>query len=395
MKLSELVGYLNFLNELSVESTASKCIADLDSLKYFVSSKGLSFPEIDEDLDRYSYIVQNALNNFETSLAEIRANVAEMIKDQEKKIFKQSNSLYQEMQNESAEYILKRKKTYSHETQEFINDRLKLYTNWKFPGMIVRPETEEYIKTMVPMDPLYVVDTHKDLLVPATTHFPNIYVNRLRRYVVDEYAKKGVFFNLPPGQFGLVFVNNYFQYKPISVLERYFKEIFNLLRPGGVLAFTYNNCDLEGAVRLVEHNFHTYTPGRIVKDILHTLGFELVLEKNLPDGCHWLEVTKPGNPSSIRGGQTLARVATIEPIRPKTQKSVDTPEPKVYTIEAIEKLRWSAVLLGIDSEDMIFTAYSPEKIDAMVEKRLSQDNVNRNIFEEKLLRLINRKGKKT
>lgn len=395
MKLSELVGYLNFLDSLSVEPTASKCLGDLNSLKHFVNSREPRFLDIEEDLDRFSFVVQNALSNFDQSLKELRANVYDMILSQEKKMFKQSNALYQEMEGELPDYIIQRKKTFSPQSQEFIRDRLRLYANWQFPGMIVRPETEDYIKDLVALDPLYIVDTHQDLLTPALTYFPDVYVNRLRQYVVNEYAKKGVFFNLPHGQFGLVFVNNYFQYKSINVLERYFKEILDLLRPGGVLAFTYNNCDLEGAVRLVEHNFHTYTPGRLVKNILDSLGFELILEKNLPDGCHWLEVRKPGTASSLRGGQTLARIATIDINRPKIQKTLDIPEPKVYTLEAIEKLRWSAVLLGIDSEDMIFTAYSPEKIESMVEKQLSQSGVDRNIFEEKLLRLINRKGKKT
>ena len=113
---------------------------------------------------------------------------------------------------------------------------------------------------------------------------------------------------LPGNQFGLCLAFNFFEFTPIEVIEQYLTAIFNKLRPGGVLAMTFNDCDRAHCVALVEKNFCFYTPGRRVKDIARSIGYRQMFEWTDAGNLTWLELRKPGELKSIRGGQTLAKI---------------------------------------------------------------------------------------
>jgi predicted methyltransferase len=40
---------------------------------------------------------------------------------------------------------------------------------------------------------------------------------------------------LPDAQFGLVFAYNYFNFRPFEMMKKYFAEIYQKLKPGGML----------------------------------------------------------------------------------------------------------------------------------------------------------------
>jgi hypothetical protein len=51
-----------------------------------------------------------------------------------------------------------------------------------------------------------------------------------------------------------------------------------------------------------------YTPGHKVIAIAEQIGFENVFDQQGPNNLSWLELKKPGKITSMRGGQTLARI---------------------------------------------------------------------------------------
>jgi SAM-dependent methyltransferase len=192
-------------------------------------------------------------------------------------------------------------------TFEIIQQRLKLYTNWQHPGMILRP-AHEHMKDLVACDPMYFVDTSNEMLDLTQSWFTPEYQNRLRRYVIEEYVEKPFFANLPKQSFGLIYSFHFFNFRPWTILQQYLKECFDLLRPGGVLVFTYNNCDIANRVGIVEHYGACYTPGRLVKDYVDKLGYETLYSFDDKSGTSWVELRRPGNYISTRGGQTLAAI---------------------------------------------------------------------------------------
>ena len=71
---------------------------------------------------------------------------------------------------------------------------------------------------------------------------------------------------------------------------------------------TYNNCDLAHGVTRAEHVWMLYTPRRLIERHAVGLGFELIQAYDGRGDVSWLELRKPGDLTSLRGGQTLAKV---------------------------------------------------------------------------------------
>ena len=195
---------------------------------------------------------------------------------------------------ESNDYILDRKMFISPESLSFINARLSKYALWKHAGMIIRPGREDFVKNMVMFDPLYLVDQDYDLLTPAISDFHCDYQRRLRPYVINERADQPILGQIPNNQFGICLAYNYFNFKPLEVFKQYLTEIYTKLKPGGTLAFTFNDCDRDKAVMLVEQHFACYTPGRMVKELATVLGYEIEFEWHDNGPWTWLELRKPG-----------------------------------------------------------------------------------------------------
>ena len=141
--------------------------------------------------------------------------------------------------------------------------------------------------------------------------FHDNYINRLRMYQVDEYRgyeeANGMLPFLPDNQFGFCLAYNFFNYKPFEVMKIYFQDIYHKLRPGGTLALTFNDCSRAGGVALAERNFACYTPAELVCSMAVTLGFEIKEQHHLNAAVTWLELTKPGELATIRGGQALSK----------------------------------------------------------------------------------------
>ena len=86
------------------------------------------------------------------------------------------------------------------------------------------------------------------------------------------------------------------------------KECFELLKPGGKMLFTFNDCDLPHNIDLVERNWKYYTPGRLVRHYIENTGFTVLKHFSESYGMAWFEIEKPGKLESIKGGQVLASI---------------------------------------------------------------------------------------
>lgn len=402
MKLSDIVAQKNIIDTLTVSNVAETVKQGLDSIVEIIKRAQLPVHEQLEDLDTSIFVIDNVLINYETIIESIQVAALHVIEQHEEPYFKQSEDLYANMQHEEVDYILARTKPMKDTTRNLIEARSNLYTDWHFPGMIIRPARETQVNNMVALDPLYLVDTRADLLLPAVNSFTPEYQARVRKYVIKEYTQEPIFKDLPKNQLGFVFSHNYFQYKPIGVFRDYIKEMFDLLRPGGVFGFTYNDCDYSHAVRLTEHHFHCYTPGRLIKQYALDLGFDIVFEHHGEENVHWLELQKPGEKASLRGGQAMAAILPKNSwvglkkskyTEQNTPKTIDIITPVSYTSDEVLRLQISAVLLGIDSEERIFNYYTPEKLYRLVNIRMNQGGIEIAKFNEKLERKINKRKK--
>jgi hypothetical protein len=71
---------------------------------------------------------------------------------------------------------------------------------------------------------------------------------------------------------------------------------------------TFNDCDRVAAVELVENYYSCYTPGYLVRELASSIGYEIAFEWHDNHAVTWLEIRRPGQLSSLKGGQTLAKI---------------------------------------------------------------------------------------
>lgn len=309
MKLSDLVHYKKQLEQLSSNPTLRTATSDLNIITHLCSTQPIQVGHFAIDLEGNQTAIADAFRNFETTLDQLKVELKQLIESSEKPWFQESYRLYEiESPHETVDYILDRRADISDQTEKFFHTRLTRYTDWHYPAMIIRPGRETFIQSMVACDPLYLVDDKHELLSPAMDLYNETYQRRLRPYVVKDSIDEDILDKLPNGQFGLVFAYNFFNFKPLEVIKKYFEEIYTKLRPGGAFLFTFNDCDQTKGVIMVEQHFCCYTPGGMLKDLAESMGFETVFSWNDDSSSTWLELKKPGELTSLRGGQTLAKI---------------------------------------------------------------------------------------
>jgi SAM-dependent methyltransferase len=317
MKLSELVELRNQIDSTFVEHARFLANAELNKLMY--SAQSSDNTELISQLQTDYQEIQSKFEQFETTINSIQHHVVQQINEQGAYWFQESYRLYDEEMTkfETTDYILNRQLALPQEAIDVIKSRLRIYAEWKYPGMIIRPGKEDFIQELVSYDPLYLVDQSYELLSPALSGFNELYQNRLRSYAIKESLSVPILDKIPNNQFGVIFAYNFFEFKPFDIFKQYLIEIYQKLRPGGVLIMTFNDCDQRRAVEAVEHHFCCYTPGHLVLNLAKSIGYTEVFRwSNTTESSICVELKKAGELTSLRGGQTLAKIMI---------KSVDNP----------------------------------------------------------------------
>ena len=318
MKLSELVAYRNHLSGFDVNTIQYTARHKLEEIVYNVQNSVIQPRAFTQTLQEDQTRVITAFDHFSSTLVELISELDSMIETAEKTQYAESTRLYNEAvarygrldeptNKKVNQQILDRRMPMTADVQQMISNRIKSYVDWKYPGLIIRPGVETFISDLVALDPLYLVDYSTELLQPALSTFPEEYQRRLRVYEQDP-CSSNVLDALPDNQFGMCLAFNFFEFTPLEVVEQYLRNIFNKLRPGGILAMTFNDCDRAHCVALVEKNFCFYTPGNRVKAIAKSIGYRQMFSWTDMGNLTWLELRKPGELESIRGGQTLAKI---------------------------------------------------------------------------------------
>jgi SAM-dependent methyltransferase len=309
MKLSNLINYQTELNAMSSASSRRQADIDLEKITYLVETQPTQLDEYAKTLQQQRKNIQQAFDVFETELDQLKIKLKQLIATTEHPWFAESYRLYEhEMIHETAEYILNRRPGITSETEQFYRTRIVRYNSWQHPAMIIRPGRELYVNELLASDPLYLVDESHDLLLPAMNQFNEQYQQRLRPYTINERNGEEILVKLPNGQFGLVFAYNFFNFKPFEIIRTYLTEIYQKLKPGGTLVMTFNDCDRDKGVMLVEQHFCCYTPGYLVRELAQSLGYQVTFSWTDQGPSTWLELQKPGNFVSLRGGQVLAKI---------------------------------------------------------------------------------------
>jgi len=309
MKLSDIVARLNLLDSLDVATECATATGTVNHIAYAVTEHAGPYQTARDDIIKTHNELINNIAKFSAQVERLKQNLKDEIAQHEQEYLSNSLRVYrEELKFNDADVILGRRMRIDSDDDIRLRTHLKNLTDWRIPGMIIRPGLETYIEDMVPLDPLYVVDHDPELMRPAINKFTPEYQRRLREYVINDWADGPVLGKLPNNQFGAIFAYHYFNHKPMPIICKFLNEFYEKLRPGGSVIMTYNNCDLAHGVIRSEHVWMLYTPRRLIEQHAVSIGFELTEAYDGKGDVSWLEFRKPGDIASIRGGQTLAKV---------------------------------------------------------------------------------------
>lgn len=310
MKLSDLVDYRNLLDQYSLEDIHQQARRELGAVMHQIVNHGLQFKQYSREIGQDAAAIDAAFAKFGATVADIKQHLDVLIEQRYPDMMRESVRWFDhESIYETTEYILNRRLQVDSVDREILMGRILRYTDWRLPGLCFRPGLEKWIEHLVPLDPLYLVDNSMELLQPAVNGFHPQYQRRLRLYTVDDHnGNTRILKDLPNNQFGYVFAYNWFNFKPLSVIEQYLKELWHKVRPGGVVLMTFNDCDYAHGVGLAERNFMCFTPGTRIMQAAEAAGFDTIDRYRGQGDLAWLEFQKPGKIYSIRGGQTLAKI---------------------------------------------------------------------------------------
>jgi len=309
MKLSDIVARLNLLDSLDVATECATATGTVNHIAYAVTEHAGPYQTARDDIIKTHNELINNIAKFSAQVESLKKELRSEIEQHEQEYLVNSFHVYQEeMLHDTADTILNRRMRIDDDDDLMLRSRLRNLTDWRLPGMIIRPGVETYIEEMVPLDPLYVVDHDPKLIHPAISKFTPEYQRRLREYVINDWADGPVLDKLPNNQFGTIFAYHYFNHKPMPIICKFLTEFYQKLRPGGTVLMTYNNCDRAHGVIRAEHTWMLYTPRRLIEQHAIDIGFELTTAYDGKGDVSWIEFRKPGEITSLRGGQALAKI---------------------------------------------------------------------------------------
>ena len=307
MTVTDLVYFKNQLDLLSVSAIQAPAISSLNEFLYVM--KNNSYSDIDLIESRHLNVIES-FTNFDKEIANVKAKLQQDIERLEKTLFQQSYSTYHDESIYDAFHILG-KRWQPTINLELFYSRVRKNVDWHYPAMIFRPGYENFIDEMVGYDPVYLVDVAHKFIEPALSKFNELYQRRLRVHIIKENENNHILDQLPNNQFGMVLGCHFFNFRPLEVIKQYLLEIYTKLRPGGIFMMTFNDCDRWTAVKLVEDNkAGTYTPGNLIFELAKSMGYTIDYCWHDKGPQTWLELRKPGILTSLRGGQTLAKIVS-------------------------------------------------------------------------------------
>lgn len=305
--LSELV---KLRRALITQSDPSRIIDEVTSLSN--NLLGLNTQPINELAE---YITRNISNT--TTLAKLKVDcIVEEIDThiqayEEHLLSKTSTDFLVDIETDRAH----RQLTIPDDVREMLVGRIRLYSDWHYPGLEIGPRDGQFTAQLVGLDPLYVVDTRIENIEGALSQFPKEYQNRVRKYLVDYSIPGKTLLQLPIDQFGFVFSWNLFNYIPFNDVKKYMADVFRLLKPGGTFLFGYNDASTSVGVSQIEWNNMSYMTKEMVETEAKKLRYEItnsygvdVKSKNLS----WIEVKRPGSLTTIKAHQTLGIIKDFE-----------------------------------------------------------------------------------
>lgn len=312
-KLTELVRIREQLESVYSTDAIAELVGELKTKiiavgkETILTDSGETVLNLSKDLDRIQTDLDFCQDRFDLIIEKINQD----IQQEAQKFYTDNYSLELQVESEALENIRKvRVMTLSDSLKETIINRIQLHTDWHYPSLEIGCRDGEWTGYMVAADPLYITDQYRDFLESTLSCFTPEYQRRLRDYLVRDTN----FGALPQSQFAFVFCWNFLNYRSLDTIKEYLKAVRDLLRPGGVFMFSYNNGDRHEQAGYAEGHWMSYMPKSMLIPMCESLGFEILHSedtRNEGTAVSWIEVKKPGELTTVKAHQVMGEIIRI------------------------------------------------------------------------------------
>ena len=105
---------------------------------------------------------------------------------------------------------------------------------------------------------------------------------------------------------------NEFNYVSLDTITQVLKQLKELLRPGGIFLFSYNDGDTPAGAGMAENFAQTYMPRSLLTVLADSLGYEINKTSDYGNNIHWIELKKPGTLHTVKAHQVLGEIKRQE-----------------------------------------------------------------------------------
>ena len=139
---------------------------------------------IKEQLANDLIMLQNQINNLQNNYSYYRDQVNKLILDQEHEYLSRCEKKFvSRVLGEDMKAIQHRRLSLTNNQKKQFISRINLYVDWRWPGLIIRPEDQDIVESMCAFDPLYLADIYQELLDPYIKKFNPVFFLPLCMYI--------------------------------------------------------------------------------------------------------------------------------------------------------------------------------------------------------------------
>jgi phospholipid N-methyltransferase len=314
MKISELVRIKKKLLEFQSPTFATFIESKFKETSLYIDNmlSSFVFGELQSNLAGHLTELGSHITKTDELIANLISYVENLIEEQEKEFYKEGyliNGI--EFISETDVHNERHYRTVicDDDVKQSIISDIRRYTNPKYPALEIGPGDGQWTTFIVAGDPLYVVDIHPEFIESTKSKFPIEYQRRLRTYLSGWHGvPKNDLSILPQNQFGFIFAWQVFDFFPLDKTRLYLEQCFNLLRPGGVMMFSYNNCEFSNAAVSAETGFKSWMTKKLLIKTCEELELEVMDTKDSLSGFHWIKIKKSGELNTVKAGQALGEI---------------------------------------------------------------------------------------
>jgi len=316
MKLSELVRLRNNLKEINFD-ILNQNVELLDA----ALSKNTTLPLHENYKNNLTNLIdfldktETEINLQQKYLNDLIENIEQEIDEitfPMRKLGYKINEFYGSALSNCEQERTERKLEISDDERGEIGTIVRSYTDWHYPTLEIGPGDGEWTESLVAGDPLYIVDRHEEFLNSTLSKFNEVYRRRVRAYQTDAHGIPTFYLGmLPKNQFGFIFAWNVVNFWPYEETRYVLEQCYDLLRPGGSIMFSFNNCDVVQCAEYAETGFKSYLTPKLLNTIFQELGFIVKHYRSTSVNVHWVEIQKPGVLTTTKRHQTLGRICSV------------------------------------------------------------------------------------